>query len=437
LISITMKQLLEAGVHFGHQTKRWNPKMKEYIFGERNGIYIIDLQKSLRLFKDALDFVRELGAQGKTLLFLGTKRQAQDVIQEEAQRCGMYYVNQRWLGGLLTNFATIQKSIKRYRDLETMRTNGQYELFSKKEVARLERERKKLEKNLFGIREMSKLPDALFIIDTKREIIAVREARKLNIPIIGVADTNCDPDEIDHIIPGNDDALRAIRLITGSIAEAALEGRGLHEAQQKELAEQMELQRQIQAKQAAEAREAEAKAAEVAAQAGAGERESVETPADAAPSKKPAKPKTTVRRTLQRKPRRKAAAKPTPEPPESDEQAGSVEPEKSAAEVSPAVEPGPEPEVSEPQVKDATVAAVEAGESTPEVPPAVEPGSEPEVSEPQVKDAPAVSIQDETGPKAAETPVVESGPESDQESQQAAPSDSKSKAPDEQGTQGS
>src|SRR5881397_528864 len=179
LANITMKELLEAGVHFGHQTKRWNPKMKEYIFGERNGIYIIDLQKSLRLFKNAVQFVQQLGARGSTLLFLGTKRQAQDAIQEEAQRCGMYYVNQRWLGGLLTNFVTIQKSIKRYRELEAMRTNGQYDLFSKKEIARLERERKKLEKNLAGIKDMTNLPEALFVIDTKKEAIAVQEARKL------------------------------------------------------------------------------------------------------------------------------------------------------------------------------------------------------------------------------------------------------------------
>jgi len=260
-----MKQLLEAGVHFGHQTKRWNPKMKEYIFGERNGIYIIDLQKSLRLFKNAIQFVQQLGAQGKTILFLGTKRQAQEAIQEEAQRCGMYYVNQRWLGGLLTNFVTIQKSIKRYRELEAMRTNGQYDLFSKKEIARLERERKKLEKNLAGIKDMTNLPEALFVIDTKKEAIAVQEARKLGIPIIGVADTNCDPDEIDYIIPGNDDALRAIRLIAGTIAQAYVEGRAVFEAQQKELAEQLEKQKQLQAQQAAAAREAAAKAAAAAA----------------------------------------------------------------------------------------------------------------------------------------------------------------------------
>jgi small subunit ribosomal protein S2 len=322
LVSITMKQLLEAGVHFGHQTKRWNPKMKEYIFGKRNGIYIIDLQKSLKLFKSAIQFVFELGVQGKTILFLGTKRQAQEAIQEVAQRTSMFYINQRWLGGLLTNFVTIQKSIKRFRELETMRGNGQYDLFSKKEVARYERERKKLEKNLSGIKEMSGLPDALFVIDTRLETIAIKEAAKLGIPIIGVADTNCDPDGIDYIIPGNDDALRAIRLITDTIAQAYLDGRAVFEAQQKELTEQMEKQRQLQAQQAAAAREAAAKAAaaaaETAAQKGAEgkEPEGIGAPATAqttSPEAGAARPKTTVRKTLQRKvkPRRLEPETPT------------------------------------------------------------------------------------------------------------------------------
>ena len=305
MVSITMKQLLEAGVHFGHQTKRWNPKMKEYIFGQRNGIYIIDLQKSMKLFKNAIQFVYEMGAQGKTVLFLGTKRQAQEAIQEAAQRTQMFYVNQRWLGGLLTNFVTIQKSLKRFRELETMRSNGQYDLFSKKEVARYERERKKLEKNLSGIKEMAGLPDALFVIDTKLEMIAIKEAVKLGIPVIGVADTNCDPDEIDYIIPGNDDALRAIRLITDTIAQAYLEGKAVFEAQQKEQAEQMEKQRQLQAQQAAAARDAAAKAAAAAAEArkSAEGKEASEsgTPAEGASESTPAKPKTTVRKALQRK----------------------------------------------------------------------------------------------------------------------------------------
>src|SRR5438128_241088 len=225
-----MKELLEAGVHFGHQTKRWNPKMKEYIFGQRNGIYIIDLGKTVKLFREALEFVTNLAAEGRTILFVGTKRQAKDVIAEEAQRCGMFYVNERWLGGLLTNFATIQRSLGRLRDLEAMSTDGRYETLSKKEIARNEKERKKLQKNLEGIRGMSRLPDAVFIVDSKKEQIAVDEARKLKIPVIGIVDTNCDPDEVDFIVPGNDDALRAIRLFASKIAEAVLAGRGVKES---------------------------------------------------------------------------------------------------------------------------------------------------------------------------------------------------------------
>ncbi|MEW5974558.1 MAG: 30S ribosomal protein S2 [Acidobacteriota bacterium] len=227
MASVSMKELLEAGVHFGHQTKRWNPKMKEYIFGERNGIYIIDLQKTLRMFKEATRFVAECVGQGGAILFVGTKRQAQDAILEEAQRCGMFYVNQRWLGGLLTNFVTIQKSIQRLKELEEMSTDGRYDLLSKKEVAQLERERKGLEKNLSGIKEMKRLPHALFIIDSKNEEIAVKEANRLGIPVVAVVDTNCDPDNIDYVIPGNDDALRAIRLFVSKVADAVLEGSAL------------------------------------------------------------------------------------------------------------------------------------------------------------------------------------------------------------------
>jgi small subunit ribosomal protein S2 len=230
LAAIAMKDLLEAGVHFGHQTKRWNPKMKEYIFGERNGIYIIDLGKTVKLFRDAEDFVTNLAAEGRTVLFVGTKRQAQDVIAEEAQRCGMYFVNERWLGGLLTNFATIQRSLGRLRDLESMATDGRYETLSKKEIARAEKERRKLQKNLEGIRGMTRLPDAVFVVDTKKEKIAVDEARKLKIPVIGVVDTNCDPDEVDFVVPGNDDALRAIRLFASRVADAVLAGRGMKES---------------------------------------------------------------------------------------------------------------------------------------------------------------------------------------------------------------
>ena len=223
-----MKELLEAGVHFGHQTKRWNPKMKQYIFGERNGIYIIDLQKTLRLFKEATQFVTELAAQGKTILFVGTKRQAQDAIAEEALRCNMFFVNQRWLGGLLTNFSTIQKSIKRLKELDSMATDGRYELLPKKEVTRLERERKALEKNLSGIKNMPGLPDAIFVIDSKNEEIAVAEARRLGIPVIAIVDTNCDPDFVDYVIPGNDDALRAIRLFASKIADSVVEGQAVN-----------------------------------------------------------------------------------------------------------------------------------------------------------------------------------------------------------------
>ena len=225
--SISMKELLEAGVHFGHQTKRWNPKMKEYIFGERNGIYIIDLQKTLKLFKDAMRYVGEMAAQGKTVLFVGTKRQAQEAISEEAARSGQYFVNQRWLGGLLTNMATVQKSIKRLKELDAMATEGTWDGRAKKEVIRLERERKHLNQNLSGIKDMNGLPDLLFVIDSNKEAIAVEEARKLGIPVVAVVDTNCDPSKVDYVIPGNDDALRAIRLFTTKIADAVVEGRQL------------------------------------------------------------------------------------------------------------------------------------------------------------------------------------------------------------------
>ena len=223
--SISMKELLEAGVHFGHQTKRWNPKMKEYIFGERNGIYIIDLQKTLKLFKDAMRYVGEMAAQGKSVLFVGTKRQAQEAIAEEATRCNMYYVNNRWLGGLLTNMTTVQKSIKRLKELEIMAGETAYAGRGKKEAGRLERERKHLLSNLAGIKDMNGLPDVLFVIDSNKEAIAVKEARKLGIPVVAVVDTNCDPDEVDYVIPGNDDALRAIRLFTNKISDACAEGR--------------------------------------------------------------------------------------------------------------------------------------------------------------------------------------------------------------------
>jgi small subunit ribosomal protein S2 len=222
-----MKELLEAGVHFGHQTRRWNPKMKEYIFGERNGIYIIDLQKTLKLFKDAMRYVAEQAAMGKTVLFVGTKRQAQEAIAEEAARCSQFYVNQRWLGGLLTNMTTVQRSIKRLKLLDEMALDGGYAGRSKKEGIRLERERKHLQQNLAGIKDMNGLPDVLFVIDSNKEEIAVMEARRLGIPVVAVVDTNCDPDQVDYVIPGNDDALRAIRLFTNKVGDAVIEGRAL------------------------------------------------------------------------------------------------------------------------------------------------------------------------------------------------------------------
>jgi len=263
LATITMKELLEAGVHFGHQTKRWNPKMKEYIFGERNGIYIIDLQKTLKMFKEASKFVQELAADGKIVLFVGTKRQAQDAIAEEATKCGGFYINQRWLGGLLTNWVTVQKSVKRLKELDEMATDGRYELLPKKEVIKLERERKHLQANLAGIKNMSRLPDAVFVIDSNKEQIAVREARKLGIPVVAVVDTNCDPSEVDYVIPGNDDALRAIRLFTSKISESIAEGAQL--MTDKQVADMTAATEQAQAREMQQAEDA-ALALEVRAQ---------------------------------------------------------------------------------------------------------------------------------------------------------------------------
>jgi small subunit ribosomal protein S2 len=222
--TVTMKELLEAGVHFGHQVRRWNPKMKEYIFGERNGIYIIDLQKTQRLFKEAVKFVTQKAIEGATFLFVGTKRQAQDAVEEEAKRCGQFYVNHRWLGGLLTNFQTVQKSIQRMKDIEAMRNDGRFDQLTKKERLKLEREYEALRRNLEGIRDMTRLPDVIFVIDSNKEEIAVREANKLGIPVVAIVDTNCNPDGIDYIVPGNDDALRAVRLFAQKMADAIIEG---------------------------------------------------------------------------------------------------------------------------------------------------------------------------------------------------------------------
>ena len=224
MVTVTMKELLEAGVHFGHQVRRWNPKMKEYIFGERNGIYIIDLQKTQRLFKEAVKFVTQKSLDGASFMFVGTKRQAQDAVEEEAKRCGQFYVNQRWLGGLLTNFQTVQKSIQRMKDIEAMRTDGRFDALTKKERLGLEREHTALEKNLAGIRDMRSLPDVIFVIDSNKEEIAVHEANKLGITTVAIVDTNCNPDGIDYIVPGNDDALRAVRLFASKMADAIVEG---------------------------------------------------------------------------------------------------------------------------------------------------------------------------------------------------------------------
>jgi small subunit ribosomal protein S2 len=275
LAAISLKQLLEAGVHFGHQTHRWNPKMRDYIFGERNGIYIIDLQKTLRLFKEAVEFVSDVSASGRSILFVGTKRQAQEAVEEEATRCGMFFVTNRWLGGLLTNFVTIRNSLKRYEDLETMKTDGFYKKVSKKEAARLERERKKLEKNLRGIREMTGLPAALFVVDTEKESIAVKEAGRLGIPVVALVDTNCDPTPVDYVIPANDDALRSVRLITSTIAEAIRAGRSVYEAQ---LAAEAQAAQERAAREAArKAKEEAADAAEAAAVAAAAAQEAAPT----------------------------------------------------------------------------------------------------------------------------------------------------------------
>lgn len=239
---ITMKELLEAGVHFGHQVKRWNPKMKKYIFGERNGIYIIDLQKTVKMFEEAYNFIKDLSSRGESVLFVGTKKQAQDVIIEEAQRGQSYFVNQRWLGGILTNFKTVRQSIQKLKNIEKMREDGTYELLTKKEVAKLETERLKLVKNLGGVKDMTSYPGAIFIIDPKKERLAIAEAKRLNIPIVAVVDTNCNPDEIDYVIPGNDDAIRTIRLLTSKIADAVIEGKSILNKTAGDTDEQMAIQ---------------------------------------------------------------------------------------------------------------------------------------------------------------------------------------------------
>ena len=235
---ISMKQLLEAGVHFGHQTRRWNPKMAEYIYTERNGIYIIDLQKSVGMVDDAYNAIKDIVADGGTILFVGTKKQAQDAIRTEAERCGMFYVNQRWLGGMLTNFKTIQSRVQRLKEIEKMAEDGTFDVLPKKEVIALKKEWEKLEKNLGGIKDMKRIPDAIFVVDPKKERICVQEAHILGVPLIGIADTNCDPEELDYVIPGNDDAIRAVKLIVSKMADAVIEAnQGVEMAEASEEAE--------------------------------------------------------------------------------------------------------------------------------------------------------------------------------------------------------
>ena len=247
---VAMKELLEAGVHFGHQVKRWHPKMKKYIFGERNGIYIIDLQKTVKGLEDAYNFIKGVAVTGAPVLFVGTKKQSQDAIHEESIRAGAFYVNQRWLGGMLTNFSTIKKSIEKLKKIETMKEDGTFDLLPKKEVAAIEKERSKLEKNLSGIKDMTSLPCALFVVDPKKEKIAIAEARKLSVPIVAIVDTNCDPDEVDYVIPGNDDAIRAIKLITSKIADAVIEGKDMLSKTLAEEAESLQVEEKIQQEEA-------------------------------------------------------------------------------------------------------------------------------------------------------------------------------------------
>ncbi len=249
---VTMKELLEAGVHFGHQVKRWNPKMKKFIFGQRNGIYIIDLQKTVKMFEVAYNFVKDLSSRGETVLFVGTKKQAQDVIVEESEKSQSFFVNQRWLGGMLTNYRTVKQGIEKLKKIEVMKEDGTYELLTKKEVARHENERTRLNKNLSGVKNMGKLPGAIFIIDPKKEAIAIAEAKKLCIPIVALVDTNCDPDDIDYVVPGNDDAIRSIRLLTSRISDAVNEGKEILNKKKEDAAEKKAIEEKIAADQAAE-----------------------------------------------------------------------------------------------------------------------------------------------------------------------------------------
>lgn len=291
---LTMKQLLESGVHFGHQTKRWNPKMKSYIYGARNGIYIIDLQQTVKLFRDAYDYVKSVTAKGGTVLFIGTKKQAHNAIEEESNRCGMGYIKNRWIGGFLTNFETVRKSINRLKELDDIETNPNYASFTKKELLMFKRERERLEKSLGGVRELKSVPNVLFIIDAKKEAIAIKEAKRLGLTVVSIVDTNCDPDDIDYVIPGNDDAIRAIKLFSSAIADACLEGKALHEESL-----QAKMDKKVEAQEAAPA--AAAPAVEATAPA---------APAPAAAAPAPAAPAAEEAPKAVEKPVEKAAEKP-------------------------------------------------------------------------------------------------------------------------------
>ncbi len=408
LSAISIKQLLEAGVHFGHQTSRWNPKMREYIFGERNGIHIIDLQKTLRLFKEAVDFLTDLGAQGKEVLFVGTKRQAQEAIEEDAKACGMHFVTNRWLGGLLTNFATVRNSIKRYKELEALRADGYYTRFSsKKEIAKLERERKKLEKNLRGIRDLERLPDAMFVIDSDREVIAVKEANRLGIPVIAIVDTNCDPDLIDYVIPGNDDALRSVKLFTNTVSEAVAAGRSIwdvkvaEERRAREEAEREEAARAAAAKAAAEARRAEREKAAAEAR---------EAEAREAKAAKEARAKEAKAQGEEA-----AAAKPSAKPEKTEESAAKVEEASpSSVEAKPETEAKkPEkkaPEKKEPERKAEKAVAAEAAEKTAEAEAETVDAERAESSESSESEAAAEGEQAESAKTASEE-AAEQAPE--------------------------
>jgi small subunit ribosomal protein S2 len=335
-----MKELLEAGVHFGHQTRRWNPKMKPYIFGKRNGIHIVDLQKTLQHFEEAADFIRDLAANGRNVLFVGTKRQAQDAMREEASRCGMFYMNHRWLGGTMTNFRTIRKSIERFKEIESTLAAEDSHL-TKKERIRLERQRRKMERALGGIKDMDELPDALFVIDTVHEHIAVREANRLGIPVIAVVDTNCDPEEVDFPVPGNDDAIRAIRLFTSRIADNVLEGLNLADERyvgQEEPAEEAEAAVAAEAPAAAEEKPVEAPAAAEEKPAAEPAAVSEEKPAEpvAAVEQKPAEPEKAAEKPAAKKPaKKKAAKKESPDAKAAAEEKAPA-PEAPAAEAAPA-----------------------------------------------------------------------------------------------------